>query len=529
MTDITARKEAETALKESEENFRHLFDEAPDAYIIVGTQDGRILACNQATERMLRGSREQIIGRAPGALSPPFQPDGTRSIDMTSVKIRELLETGFVRFEWMHRRFDGSDFWVEVVLTLGTFRQRQVVFASWREIGEIIAAKQAAEAASTAKSQFLSVMSHELRTPLTAIMGMFQLIGMAGSPEKAQEYVRRGLSSSEHLLKIVEDILDFSSIESGRLTVVRLPFRLATLLDEVSNVAAAMRKADVVFRVDADAVLRSPDLLGDALRLKQVLINLVGNALKFTDRGSVVLSVARAGGPDDAPVLEFTVADTGIGLAPGQQSRLFQPFTQVDMSNARRFGGTGLGLVISQRLVGLMGGEPIVVESAPGAGSRFSFRLPLPLASSVPALQADPDAVSAAMPGGRLSGLRVLVVEDSATVRFALRLLLQSEGATVEEAEDGAEAVRMALSAGKPFDALLMDMQMPVLDGLAATREMRARGYVRPIVALTANAFVRDMQECLAAGMNDYIVKPVKLNELVEVLRRNCRSLVHNA
>jgi CheY-like chemotaxis protein len=284
-----------------------------------------------------------------------------------------------------------------------------------------------------------------------------------------------------------------------------------------------------VFRVDAEESLQRLDLLGDSLRLKQVLINLLGNALKFTDSGSVVMSVTRVEGPDEAPTLEFAVTDTGIGLAPEQQSRLFQPFTQVDMSNARRFGGTGLGLVISQRLVSLLGGEPIHVESAPGVGSRFAFRLALPVASAVPAPDTRSAPVSTAKPEGRLAGFKVLVAEDSATVRFALRLLLQAEGATVEDVEDGAEAVRVALSATPPFDAMLMDMQMPVQDGLAATRELRAQGYSRPIVALTANAFARDMKDCIAAGMNDYVAKPVKLNDLVDVLHRNCRGLVHNA
>lgn len=529
MTDITARKQAEIALQQSEASFRHLFDDAPDAYVIVDPDTGQILACNRATERMLRGTREQIMGKTPGDLAPAFQPDGSRSADTTPVMVQKILEKGYHRFEWMHRRLDDTDFWAEVTTTVGTFRQRRAIYGIWREIGEIIAAKQAAEAASTAKSQFLSVMSHELRTPLTAIMGMFQLIGMAGVSDKAREYVARGLNSSEHLLRIVEDILDFSSIESGRLTVVRLPFRMATMIDEVGNVAAGMRKPGVVFEVQADEDLRRLDFLGDSLRLKQVLINLLGNALKFTDSGSVTLSISRAGGTDETPLLEFAVTDTGIGLAPDQQSRLFQPFTQVDMSNARRFSGTGLGLVISQRLVSLMGGEPISVESKAGAGSRFAFRVALPLVNPASISNADPGAVSVPASEGRLAGLRVLVVEDSATVRFAIRLLLQSEGATVEEAEDGALGVKLALSTSQPFDMVLMDMQMPVQDGLAATRELRARGYSRAIVALTANAFATDMHDCLAAGMNDYVAKPVKLNDLVNVLLRNCKGAVETA
>jgi PAS domain S-box-containing protein len=518
-TDITARKQAELALQESERNFRYLFDEAPDAYLILEMGDGRALACNHATERLLGGTREQIIGATPDRFSPPLQPDGTASGEAAARRIAEIIKTGYHRFEWMHRRFDGGDFWVEVTGTVGTFQQRPVLFIIWREIGEIIAAKQAAEAASIAKSQFLSVMSHEFRTPLAAIMGMFQLIDMAGVNDEVHDFVSRGLRSSEHLLRLVEDILDFSSIEAGRLELVRAPFRLGRLLDEVSDATAGQRRPDVVFAVDVDGTMREMDFLGDALRLRQVLINLLGNACKFTEHGRVVLSVRSAGGTADAPLLEFAVEDTGIGLAMEQMGRLFKPFTQLDMGDARRFGGTGLGLAISQRLVRLMGGEPISVQSQAGVGSRFAFRLALPRTSGT--ASQDTPAVRKA-PAGRLAGLRVLVVEDSVTIRFAVRLLLQSEGASVDEASDGAEGVESALSAAPRHDAVLMDMQIPVLDGVEATRELRRRGYTHPIVALTANAFAHDMQACFAAGMNDYIAKPVKIDRLIEVLKRNC-------
>lgn len=518
MTDITARKQAEMALQESERNFRHLFDDAPDAYLILDPADGRTLACNHATMRILGGSREQIIGRTPDKMSPPVQPDGRPSTEAATEQIREVLKTGYRRFEWMLRRFDGTDFWVEVTATVGTFQQRPVLFLIWREIGEILAAKQAAEAASIAKSQFLSVMSHEFRTPLAAIMGMFQLIDMAGVSDKVRDFVARGLSSSEHLLKLVEDILDFSSIEAGRLALVREPFHLGTLLEELENATSGQRRPDVGFVIDADEAMRATEFSGDALRLKQVLINLLGNAFKFTDSGKVVVSVRAVGRTAEVPLIEFVVEDTGIGLSPDQIDRLFQPFTQLDMRDARRFGGTGLGLVISKRLVNLMGGEAISVTSQPGVGSRFSFRLALPRVAGT-AERKVPD--TSAGKGARLAGHRVLVVEDSATIRFAVRLLLQSEGAIVEEAADGAEAVSMAAGAAEPYDTILMDMQMPMLDGIEATRELRQRGYTQPILALTASAFGHDIEACLAAGMNDYIAKPVKIDTLVDVIRRN--------
>jgi len=524
LTDITARKQAEIALQESEENFRRLFDDAPDAYIILDQNRLGVLACNLASERLLRGSRQQITGMTTQQLSPPLQPDGRPSAEVAADVTRQIMEKGYLRFEWVLRRTDGTDFWAEVMATVGHYRQREVLYVSLREIGEIIAAKQAAEAASVAKSQFLSVMSHELRTPLNAIMNMFQLIMLAGVNDKARDFSMRGLKSSEHLLSLVTEILDFSSIEVGRLVVSEAPFRLAPLLDEVNSLRAGKSAADVEFTVTLDRSLQDLVLMGDALRLKQVLINLAGNALKFTERGTVVLSVSRVDGTPDAPLLEFAVADTGIGMTANQQARLFQPFTQVDMSNERRFGGTGLGLVISQQLVKLMGGEPITVSSAPGLGSRFAFRLALPVAAHLPVEEAEPVHADRPASSGRLSGLRILVVEDSDTARFALRLFLEAEGAAVEEAADGEAGVNAVLSAATPFDALLMDMQMPKKNGLEATRELRAHGYARPIIALTANAFARDIEACLAAGMNDYISKPVKMGELVEAVRRNCKD-----
>lgn len=221
------------------------------------------------------------------------------------------------------------------------------------------------------------------------------------------------------------------------------------------------------------------------------------------------------------PLLEFAVADTGIGMTPEQQSRLFRPFTQVDMGNTRRFGGTGLGLVISQRLVILMGGETIEVESRLGAGSRFAFRLAFPDAGSVAATTDEAADAPPASPAGRLAGSRLLLVEDDDDGRFIMRLTLENEGAIVDEAEDGTVAVSKALAAATPYDAVLMDMRMPGKDGLATTRELRARGYSDAIIALTANAYERDRVDCLAAGMNDFATKPLKIDALVEVIRRH--------
>ena len=386
---------------------------------------------------------------------------------------------------------------------------------------QAVAARQAADAANIAKSQFLSVMSHELRTPLNTIMGMFELIQRSGNAQQSHDLATRGLKSSEHLLELVTEILDLSSIEAGRLTLVSEPFDLKTLIGDVSEMALIRRAAGVTFKVNIDDALARRKLLGDAMRLKQVLINLLGNAFKFTERGGVVFSVHQVGGTPDAPVLEFTVADSGIGMSTDQVSRLFRPFTQLDMRSTRRFGGTGLGLVISQRLVELMGGEPITVESRPGAGSRFAFSLAFEAVAEASELMEKRAGAPTAPAAGRLSGYRLLLVEDNEDSRFIMHLILENEGATVDEAEDGYSAISAALAAATPYDAVLMDMRMPGKDGLASTRELRAKGYTGIVIALTANAYDRDRDDCLAAGMNDFATKPLKIDELVKKIERH--------
>ena len=246
---------------------------------------------------------------------------------------------------------------------------------------EAVAARRAAEAANVAKNEFLSVMSHELRTPLTVIQGMYQLIEISKVPDTVKNFAAKGMESSQHLLKLIEDILDYVNTEAGSLAIAHAPFRIDALMDGVRDEVQALRREGVGLSFHLAEDLRGKEFLGDAPRLRRILVNLAGNALNFTTQGGVVVSVRQSGGTREAPVLEFAVTDSGTGLTPDQQSRLFQPFTQLDMSNTREHGGVGMGLVISQRLVKQLGGEPIAVVSSPGVGSRFAFRLPLSAAS----------------------------------------------------------------------------------------------------------------------------------------------------
>jgi CheY-like chemotaxis protein len=334
------------------------------------------------------------------------------------------------------------------------------------------------------------------------------------NPEQ-QELSRITHDSASSLLVLLIDILDFSKLEAGKLAVERAPFRLAELVESASTLVVGRTQAKgLALRVDLAPGL--PEWVeGDALRIKQVLVNLLGNAIKFTERGSVQLSVAQEG-----ERVAFHVTDTGIGISQEQLSHLFRPFEQADGSTTRRFGGTGLGLAISHNLAQLMGGE-IVVQSQPGEGSVFTLRLPL-------AAVAAPDVVlpADAAPGRRLAGLRVLAAEDNEVNRMVLQGQLELEGAQVVFATNGQEAVdAVAQSGPAAFHAVLMDVQMPVMDGLEATRRIRALTPLLPVIGLTAHALVEERERCLAAGMVEHVAKPVELDALVAALRRHTAAV----
>lgn len=520
MTDITQRKTAEEDLKESETALRQLFYDAPDAYTIWDVDSGRVVACNHAAARMLRGTREQIIGMDAARISPRHQPDGQQSTEVASRLFQKILDDGYHRFEWTLLRSDGDEFWAEITAAVGTFDKRKVLYVSWREIGEIITARREAESANATKSQFLSVVSHELRTPLNAIMGLFQLLQNAGSQERVRTLAAKGLNSSLHLLSIVNDILDLSAIEAGKISIASTPFDFDMLLEEAFFASSGRRKSTVAFDVDIDDRLRARILIGDALRLKQVLINLLDNAMKFTERGNVTLSVRCVGGTAQRPITEFSVTDSGIGMSQDQLSKLFKPFSQVDMSTTRRYSGTGLGLIISKRLVELMGGEPIAVKSEEGIGSQFTFRLPLGIVETKSLYSKAHVRHSDSRNPRRLIGHRILLADDDEGTRYMMRQLLEVEGAIVEEATEGVTATKMALDSNPPFDVVLMDILMPKRDGIASALELRAQGYAGPVIAFTANANAQDRETCLAAGMDDVVTKPVLMDQLVETLQR---------
>jgi signal transduction histidine kinase/ActR/RegA family two-component response regulator len=397
----------------------------------------------------------------------------------------------------------------------------------------ITAALAEAQAADRAKSEFLANMSHEIRTPMTAILGFADYLDdstldRTGSQDALQTIKRNG----EHLLAIINDILDLSKIESGKLVIEQVrcsPRQIVADVIELLQVRIAAKGFAATTHFDP----RVPQhVLTDPTRLRQIVLNLVSNAVKFTETGGVQVIVRWRDQNESRPLLQIDVVDTGIGMTPDQMSRLFQPFTQADSSTTRRFGGSGLGLAISHRLAEMLGGT-ITASSVCGAGSTFQLLLPTPalaadgsgdsLRSSDSALRRQQTELNRQP----LTGRRLLLAEDAPDNQRLIMYVLRKAGADVTLAENGAVACELSLAAqheGKPFDVVLMDMQMPIVDGYQAVKQLRQAGYHEPIIALTAHSMGSDRQVCLDAGCDDFATKPIDRARLISLIGDYCQE-----
>jgi len=497
------------------------------------TRDQQFVLANPRLEAMFGWERGALIGQHGSVVWPSVEDWQAVGRDLGPA----LAAGRQVEAEYTMRRRDGSTFLARLLAQVvdrahpghsGTVWIIEDVTERRRVEDQLAQAKDEAQAASRAKSAFLANTSHEIRTPLNGLLGLGRLAQQASLPEdQRRDYLNQMMESAESLSGLISDILDLSKIEAGRLTLESQPFSLRELLASIRIAYLTLAQArSLSFAVEIDPALPAW-VFGDPLRTRQILSNYLTNALKFTETGGITVAVralpANARGSAGEWV-RIEVRDTGPGIAPEQQGRLFQPFTQADESTTRRFGGTGLGLSICRELATLMGGE-VGVESAPGQGSAFWAELPLP-AAPAPLAHQPRDSRSSGGSGGApdaLQGRRVLIAEDHPVNMLIAVAQLEQWGMEVAQASDGRQAIEAVLAAasvGKPFDIVLMDVQMPVMGGHDATRELRKQFSAEqlPIVALTAAALVSERDDAFAAGMNDFLTKPIDTPKLHQTL-----------
>ncbi|HPS90553.1 MAG TPA: PAS domain S-box protein [Methanothrix sp.] len=531
--DISDRKQAEEALRESERKYSLLIKNASEAIIVA--QDGQIKFVNPMTISLLGVHSEQDL------ISRPFSEflhPADRQMVFDNYRRRIASQDAPPRYSFRVVTPEGAIKWVEINATLIDWQGRRATLNFLTEITEkklaeekLIEAKEAAEAAARSKSDFLANMSHEIRTPLNAVLGLTGLLLNSDLNAQERDYVETVRSSGNTLLSVINDILDFSKIEGGKMELESQLFNLRECISvAVDLIMPSAGQKGLAMKCDLDESIPAY-IKGDVTRLRQVLVNLLGNAVKFTNDGTISLSVTAS--PLDSPeassdseyLLHFSISDTGIGIPGEKLDRLFRSFSQVDSTTTRKYGGTGLGLAISRKLVEMMGGE-IWVVSEPNVGSTFHFTIRAEV-SEEQAAPSDPElAVPMVSRQEGIRSLRILLAEDNAVNQMVAKQMLKKLGYSADVAGNGLEVLQAIER--QSYDVILMDVQMPEMDGLAASQEIRRRWPTGPrIIAITAYALKGDRERCLAAGMDDYVSKPIVIEELKRVLER-CESSLGN-
>jgi len=508
------------------QRLRAMLDSSP-LLCAVFDETGKILEANNGAAALLElRDRQEYIDRF-YELCPERQPGGGLSRDEVPKRLREVFSAGRTQFEWMHQTFGGEPIPCEVHFERARLGEKNVAIAHARDMREqkemldkLEAAFEREHVANRAKSSFLSNMSHEIRTPMNAIIGMITIAKNSDSAERKDYCLGKIEGAASYLLGIINQILDMSKIEADKFELHYSSFEIEKMARDVTSVLSVqIEEKCLTLNVEIDEALPRV-IVSDELRLAQVLTNLLINAVKFTpDGGSVGLKMGLQ--PGEGKYLLAEVSDTGIGISPEHQSRLFGAFEQAESDTLRKFGGTGLGLAISKRIVEMMGGT-IRAESELGMGSKFIFALPFETCAA-----GEPGAPAAGAPAfepGCFAGSSILLAEDVDINREIVISLLEPTGIAVECAENGEQALQMFAAAPERYGMIFMDLQMPRLDGISATRRIRSlpapRAKTIPIVAMTANAFQEDIDDCLANGMNDHLGKPLDFAQMLEKLRR---------
>ena len=525
---FASSKETLQGLKDTDER-AHLIIDAMPICCSFWNEQLQIVYCNPEAPKLFKLSSKEAYIKKFYEFSPAVLNNGKPSYETFAENIEYAFKHGRNHLEWIHQNLEGELIPVEITFVRVHLRDQLFVVSFTRDlreinryIDELKSAKELAEQNAQAKSSFLANMSHEIRTPMNATLGMLQLLKKTQLSDKQNSYLSNAETGAKNLLRIINDILDFSKIEAGKLDIEKIPFVLDDVILDVRNVVQSSIDAKSLDFIVSP--IPTVNLLGDPLRLNQILLNLIGNAVKFTDQGSISLNIEVQKRTKHEIFLQFTVEDTGIGMTLEQREALFAPFTQADTSTTRKYGGTGLGLSICKRLVNLMNGD-IWCDCNKSGGSTFYFTAVFPLADedviqSQKATAASGNTEQHAILSKNRKA-HILLVEDVEINQIIVEEFLADKGHTIEIANNGQEAIDLLLS-GKEYDLIFMDLQMPVMDGYTATQKIRQMPQFKdmPIIAMSAHAMTGDREKSILAGMNDHITKPLDLEDLYKTVDR---------